>query len=109
MLRRAVRVTAIRTNFHATADDTLEAVLNGAIALEATTDLDSELSSGVLTLRRDAQTWVLNKQSPNQQLWLSSPYSGPARFELSDGAWRHTRDGSCLRDLLKHELGLEYD
>jgi frataxin len=26
-------------------------------------------------------TYVLNKQPPNKQIWLSSPISGPKRFD----------------------------
>ena len=37
---------------------------------------------------------MLNKQVPNRQLWLSSPLSGPCRYEYVDGTWTHTRDGS---------------
>ena len=38
-------------------------------------------SSGVLKLDFNSaegkKTYVLNKQAPNQRLWLSSPFSGP--------------------------------
>lgn len=30
-------------------------------------------------------TYVLNKQPPNKQIWLSSPLSGPKRFDYVDG------------------------
>ncbi|KAJ2732723.1 Mitochondrial matrix iron chaperone [Coemansia sp. BCRC 34962] len=53
-------------------------------------DYDIEYSSGVLTLRLGAKgTYVLNKQPPNKQIWLSSPVSGPERydFDLERGAW----------------------
>ena len=40
---------------------------------------------GVLTMVLDGgNTYVLNKQRPNRQVWLSSPVSGPRRFELGD-------------------------
>ncbi|ORY34605.1 hypothetical protein BCR39DRAFT_513579 [Naematelia encephala] len=52
-----------------------------------------EYSSGVLTLSIPPHgTYVINKQPPNHQIWLSSPVSGPARFGLSpDGKWVHCR------------------
>jgi len=62
--------------FHAAADETLEAILNAVIALEATRDdVESELASGVLTITLEAtrQSWVVNKQTPNRQIWFSSP------------------------------------
>ncbi|KCV67744.1 hypothetical protein H696_05853 [Fonticula alba] len=51
--------------------------------------LDADYSSGVLTLDIKAApfggksgTFVINKQPPNQQIWLSSPLSGPRRYNL---------------------------
>ena len=29
-------------------------------------------------------TYVINKQTPNKQIWLSSPISGPKRYDLSN-------------------------
>lgn len=70
-------------------------------------------------------TYVLNKQPPNKQIWLSSPLSGPKRYDwvvLGDaqhekqetrpyagGQWIYLRDGSNLTTLLNEELGLEMD
>lgn len=43
---------------------------------------------GVLSIQLGAAgTYVLNIQSPNRQVWLSSPISGPARFNF-DSATR---------------------
>lgn len=58
-------------------------------------------------------TYVLNKQPPNKQIWLSSPVSGPKRYDWivernADGVdtrlWVYLRDGSVLTDLLNEEL-----
>ena len=39
---------------------------------------DVNYSSGVLKLEmNNSKTYVFNKQAPNKQLWLSSPFSGP--------------------------------
>ena len=44
---------------------------------------DTALSDGVLTVKLGAHgTYVLNKQTPNQQIWLSSPVSGPYRYDI---------------------------
>ena len=63
-------------------------------------------------------TWVINKQPPNRQVWLSSPISGPRRFDWvivendeEGGEGKGMR--VCLRvgsevglgDLLRRELG----
>ena len=51
--------------------------------------------------------WVINKQPPNQQIWISSPISGPARFGRSpDGKWVHFRlKGVTLGEVLDKEVG----
>jgi len=61
---------------------------------------------------------VINKQPPNRQIWLSSPISGPRRFdwvivekdkegEEGKGMWLCLRVGSEVGfgDLLRRELG----
>lgn len=51
-------------------------------------------------------TYVINKQPPNQQIWISSPLSGPARFGYSpEGVWVHHRQaGVTLGGILDKEL-----
>ena len=44
---------------------------------------DTTLSDGVLTVKLGSHgTYVLNKQTPNKQIWLSSPVSGPYRYDI---------------------------
>lgn len=67
-------------------------------------------------------TYVINKQPPNKQIWLSSPSSGPKRYDwvlLSEGqdqkegsgvgGWVYIRDGTSLTDLLRKEIGIEIE
>ena len=75
----------------------------------------------MLTLKfPPAGTYVINKQPPNKQIWLSSPISGPKRYDYAvwsedqdskegtgDGSWVYLRDGSTLSDLLETELGID--
>lgn len=64
-------------------------------------------------------TYVLNKQPPNKQIWLSSPITGPKRFdwvvvgesmnskgESGVGDWVYLRDGTSLTQLLRKEMGI---
>ena len=71
-------------------------------------DLDIDYSQGVLTMHLgDGHgTYVLNKQRPNQQIWFSSPTSGPKRFEFNFETmrWVSTRNGEDLIELLHNEL-----
>lgn len=93
--------------------DTLVSILEQL--QEDRTDVDCEYSAGVLTLYFPPHgTYVLNKQPPNKQIWLSSPVSGPKRYDYvkmkgdreGEGEWVYGRDGSRLSELLERELGL---
>ena len=60
----------------------------------------------------DNRTYVLNKQPPNKQIWLSSPLSGPKRYDYvtpasGGGDWVYLRDGSTLSGLLEEEIGVK--
>lgn len=75
-------------------------------------DFDVELSQGVLTVSLGSLgTYVLNTQTPNRQIWLSSPSSGPWRYAWNPGAyqWVSTRDGHHLADRLSEELSIVFD
>ncbi|KAJ1823637.1 Mitochondrial matrix iron chaperone [Coemansia sp. RSA 2671] len=79
-------------------------------------DYDIEYSSGVLTLKLGAKgTYVINKQPPNKQIWISSPVSGPERYDydLERGAWFCRQKDESLGTLLNREiseaLGVEVD
>lgn len=68
---------------------------------------------------------MINKQPPNKQIWLSSPFrcvlfsicfhvltsprntSGPKRYDYSPkhDDWRYARDDSSMGDLLNQEIG----
>ncbi|VIO97240.1 Frataxin-like domain containing protein [Brugia malayi] len=69
-------------------------------------DYDVNSSMGVVTAKigRKAGTYVINKQTPNRQIWLSSPLSGPKRFDLVDQKWICTRDNISLDILLNNEF-----
>ncbi|KAJ5871790.1 uncharacterized protein N7529_004143 [Penicillium soppii] len=92
-------------------------------AQEEGADIEAEYSAGVLNIGVSAiGTYVLNKQPPNKQIWLSSPISGPKRFDwivegdymhekqdsrpFVNGQWIYLRDGTNLTDLLNSELTL---
>ncbi|KAJ1728171.1 Mitochondrial matrix iron chaperone [Coemansia biformis] len=77
-------------------------------------DFDVEYSQGVLTLTIGGTgTYVINKQPPNKQIWLSSPVSGPERydFDLVKDTWfcRHTDEslGTLLARELSQALGVQ--
>jgi len=94
---------------HRKADETL-AVLQDAIELyldqNAQPNCDVECAMGVLTIKLGTKgTYVLNKQAPNRQLWLSSPVSGPLRFDYEpQKGWYYKRTDQDLGSLLGGEL-----
>ncbi|KAF5180562.1 Frataxin mitochondrial [Thalictrum thalictroides] len=68
---------------------------------------DIDYGNQVLTLKLgNLGTYVLNKQTPNRQLWLSSPVSGPSRFDWDRGsqAWVYRRTKANLLQLFESEL-----
>jgi frataxin len=64
-----------------------------------------------MKLGADRGTYVINKQSPNRQIWWSSPISGPKRFEYdtTEDKWLNTRDRCDLWDLLAEEIYLKFN
>lgn len=63
---------------------------------------------------------MINKQPPNKQIWLSSPLTGPKRFDWAlhgdsmqhkeggaTGEWIYLRDETSLSDLLRKEIGID--
>ena len=97
------------SEFHTVADETLEDIQDAVdVALEEyytenenendDNDNDDEFetvyASGVLNMTFPPHgTWVLNKQTPNRQIWWSSPISGPRRYEYDENRseWMYTR------------------
>lgn len=90
---------------------------------ESREDVEVEYSAGVLNIIFPPNgTYVINKQPPNKQIWLSSPISGPKRYDWvvsgesmhqkeggGQGEWVYLRDGTRLNALLSKELGLAID
>ncbi|CAH8361099.1 unnamed protein product [Eruca vesicaria subsp. sativa] len=68
---------------------------------------DIDYGNEVLTLKLGSLgTYVLNKQTPNRQIWMSSPVSGPSRFDWDRdaNAWIYRRTEARLHKLLEEEL-----
>lgn len=68
-------------------------------------DFDCILADGVLTANLDRHgVYVINKQTPNRQIWLSSPISGPKRYDFVDNTWCYAHDDLTLHQRLNEEL-----
>ncbi|KAK2722361.1 frataxin, mitochondrial-like [Artemia franciscana] len=94
--------------YHKIADDTLESLadkLEGILETQTGFDSDISLSNGVLTVQLTPHgTYVINKQTPNRQIWFSSPISGPKRYDFTKNTWIYKHDNSQLHNLLSEEL-----
>ncbi|OAP64698.1 iron donor protein CyaY [Fonsecaea erecta] len=120
------------SEYHEIADQYLNTLVLAMeeLAESSSEGIEAEFSAGVLTITHPKHgTYVINKQPPNKQIWLSSPISGPKRYDWvvpgdsqhekadstvdlgddgqSGGKWIYLRDGSSLSDLIKKELGVE--
>ncbi|XP_076296606.1 frataxin [Lasioglossum baleicum] len=70
------------------------------------TEADVSYGDGVLTIKfgKSYGTYVINRQTPNKQIWLSSPKSGPKRYDFVNGTWIYKHDGKSLHELLNNEI-----
>jgi frataxin len=88
---------------------------------------DVDCSAGVLTIDTKNGTFIINKQAPKLQLWLSSPISGAHHYDmvektsplsepvvlvggvdvsksLGSVVWLSDKDKHCLTEKLEREL-----
>lgn len=66
-----------------------------------------------MNLGKSHGTYVINRQTPNKQIWLSSPTSGPKRYDFvmdggnsshGAGKWVYKHSGQTLHELLQQEI-----
>jgi len=102
--------------YHRLADETLELIQESLEEFIESNFQDNEnipevsYASGVLTITFPSHgSWVINKQTPNRQLWWSSPLSGPRRYEYDDSMkkWVYSRalEGKLRIEAGSHTLG----
>lgn len=96
--------------FHKLADSTIHDMLEKLEEYGDSIDIDGfdiDYGNEVLTLKLgNLGTYVLNKQTPNRQIWLSSPVSGPSRFDWDpkSQAWIYRRNQANLFKILESEI-----
>ncbi|CAL9098568.1 unnamed protein product [Musa textilis] len=97
--------------FHNLADETIHDLLEKFEEYGDAIQVDGyevDYGNHVLTLKLGSLgTYVINKQAPNRQIWLSSPVSGPSRFDWDATAktWVYRRTKAALLQLLEGEVG----
>ncbi|KAK3315500.1 hypothetical protein B0H66DRAFT_502391 [Apodospora peruviana] len=111
------------SGYHMVADEYLDRLVTHLEDLQdQREDIDVEYSAGVLTVNFGPEigTYVINKQPPNKQIWLSSPKTGPKRYDYvvlgesqndkqdtAAGEWMYLRDNSTIHQLFLEELGID--
>lgn len=102
--------TLSERDFELVCEETLDS-LNDVFEDLAESDLTSDdydvlFANGVITVQMGSGhgTYVINKQTPNKQIWLSSPISGPKRYDFKEGTWIYKHDGVSLHDTLTMEV-----
>ncbi|KAM0952375.1 putative ferroxidase [Dioscorea sansibarensis] len=96
--------------FHQLADDTIHDLQEKFEEYGDSVQIDGfdiDYGNQVLTLKLgNLGTYVVNKQTPNRQIWLSSPISGPSRFDWDAKAnsWVYRRTKANLMRLLESEV-----
>lgn len=101
-----------KNTFYYISNETLESLtekfeeLGDKYASQLSDEYDVTYSSNVLTVKLGpkAGTYVINTQTPNSQIWLSSPKSGPFRYDLIDNKWIYKHTGESLHQLLSKEF-----
>jgi frataxin len=99
--------------YNTAADEFLENLEAKLDALDTAELDDVGYNSGVLTIETASHgTFIINKQAPNVQLWLSSPISGPHHYDMVTSTdkgletvlWRSDSDQHDLKEKLEMEL-----
>lgn len=95
-------------NYEHVAEETLQSLCECFEELLENSDLtdwDVTYSNDVLTVSLNNHgIYVINKQSPNKQIWLSSPFSGPKRYDFINETWIYKHDSISLHQLLSDEI-----
>ena len=88
--------------FHARVDATFASI---EAALDARgSDIDSEISGGILTLEfENGSKVIINRQAFNREIWVAAK-SGGFHFRFDGIAWRDTRSQELLESLLTRVL-----
>ncbi|KAM3395442.1 frataxin, mitochondrial isoform X1 [Capsicum galapagoense] len=96
--------------YHRLANATIHDLLDKLEEYGDSVDIDGfdvDYGNEVLTLKFGSLgTYVINKQTPNRQIWMSSPVSGPSRFDWDQNCqgWIYRRTKANLQKVLEDEI-----
>jgi CyaY protein len=67
---------------------------------------DIDINNNVLSIKTNNGVYIINKQSALEEIWLSSPVSGPYHFAYKNDSWLSKNDYN-LYQILQDELEIE--
>lgn len=99
------------SRYHSLADKTIQHIVD--LVDDALGDeYDADIQNSVATIETPkGGKYIINKQAPSQQIWLSSPISSATHFAWDEPAqaWVSTKDANIrLHELLGREFGLTF-
>ena len=68
---------------------------------------DVDLNGGILIIElENTAQYIINKNAPNYEIWMSSPLSGASHYYLDEDleTWVDTRNGDKFFEKLSQEL-----
>lgn len=105
-LHKTAIESAMTYNFEQLVNKTLDCLADSMEELDASGEIELEYQSHIITLKfSSGKEIVVNKHSPSQQIWLSSPLSGGLHFSYNENTsnWQ-IADGRILEDFLAAEV-----
>lgn len=70
------------------------------------TDIDCNLNGGVMEIElEDGSKIIVNRHTPNREIWIAAK-SGGFHYQLKEGQWLNTRDGSEFFNTLSELCGI---
>lgn len=93
-------------NFITIADELITKIADQIEYSDPNGNKDIDLNGGILVINDERGTFIINRQTPAKEVWLSSPISGPYHFFLNnDGKWI-TKNDTLLEDILNKEFSI---
>ncbi|KCZ77122.1 iron donor protein CyaY [Anncaliia algerae PRA109] len=92
-----------KCNFNDSIKETLIKLYEKLFKSPFTSDID--LNNNVLTWKvANIGDYVFNKQSPTKQLWISSPISGPIKFDFVDCKFYNKKSDLFFKKYIRNEI-----
>lgn len=96
------------SDFHQLLDTLLEHLVEAIENADTEGDIDAEYHDGIMEVElKDGAMFVINKHSPTQQLWMSSPRSGARHFAYNETTkhWVDTRSDAEFYQTFINDFG----